>query len=185
MAAVPDLLHFLHKPVRHGLIPSLGIPRPHILWFGCSSSSVQEAPELGLMPGEIIEHRNLGNMLSNHDSSTTSSVEYALRVEKVNHIVVCGHYGCSFASIEPRRVDSIDPWLKNVRNLYKSQKVQLEKVEDLAERRRLFAELHTWYQVEDLLSREIVQDAVNDRGVKVYAFMYDNAKKECLQLTTD
>ncbi|KAF1817216.1 carbonic anhydrase [Eremomyces bilateralis CBS 781.70] len=181
MAVVPKLLRL---PVRRGLIPSLGVAKPNVLWFGCSSSGFQEARELELMPGEIIEHRNLGNLLSNQDLSTSSTVEYALTAEQVNHIVICGHYGCSFLTPDSKKSDGVDSWLKDVRKLYESWSDELEKIEDVSERQRLFAELYTWSQSRDVLNRKIVMDAMDNQGIKVHAFIYDDAKKECLQLTT-
>jgi carbonic anhydrase len=80
MAAVPS---FLRLPVRRGLIPSIGMAKQHVLWFGCSSSGYQECLELELLPGETIRHRNLGNVLSNQDLSSSSSLEYALKMEQV------------------------------------------------------------------------------------------------------
>jgi len=76
-------VQFLRSPVSRGLIPSLGSAKPQILWIGCSSSGIAETETLGVSPEEIVEHRNIGNLLSNEDLSTQSSVEYALRVLKV------------------------------------------------------------------------------------------------------
>jgi carbonic anhydrase len=111
-------VQFLRSPVTRGVIPSLGTAKPQILWIGCSSSGIAETETLGVLPEEIIEHRNIGNLLSNDDLSTQSSVEYALRILKVcsmeqammrslltdrlkvKHIVICGHYGCKFTKID-------------------------------------------------------------------------------------
>jgi carbonic anhydrase len=76
-------LQFLRSPVRRGSIPALGQTKPQILWIGCSSSGVQEPQVLGIPPEEIIVHRNIGNLLSNNDLSTQSSVEYAVKILKV------------------------------------------------------------------------------------------------------
>jgi carbonic anhydrase len=87
MAAAHNTIQFLRNPVRRGLIPSLGAARPQILWIGCSSSGFAETRTLEVLPEEIIVHRNIGNILTNHDLSTESSIEYALRVLKVSFIV--------------------------------------------------------------------------------------------------
>jgi carbonic anhydrase len=78
---------FLRSPVARGLIPSLGSAKPQILWIGCSSSGLTEMETLGVQPEEIVVHRNIGNLVTNHDLSTESSVEYALRILKVGFIV--------------------------------------------------------------------------------------------------
>lgn len=76
-------LNFIRSPVRQGLIPSLNRAKPQVLWIGCCSSGVKEPLSLGLPPEEIMVHRNIGNLLSNHDLSTQSSLEYALKVLQV------------------------------------------------------------------------------------------------------
>jgi carbonic anhydrase len=80
---MPAAVQLLRSPVTRGLIPSLGLAKPQILWIGCSSSGTAETETLGVLPEEIIEHRNIGNLLSNDDPSAQSSVEYALRILKV------------------------------------------------------------------------------------------------------
>lgn len=83
MTSAHPNMQFLRTPVRRGLIPSTGTAKPQVLWIGCSSSSLTEMQTLGVEAEEILVHRNIGNMLSNNDLSTLSSVEYALRVLKV------------------------------------------------------------------------------------------------------
>jgi carbonic anhydrase len=81
--ATHNTVQFLRSPVGRGLIPSSGTAKPHVLWIGCSSSSLTEMQTLGIESEEILVHRNIGNMLSNNDLSTLSSVEYALQILKV------------------------------------------------------------------------------------------------------
>jgi hypothetical protein len=83
LAIMTSTVQFLRSPVTRGVIPSLGLAKPQILWIGCSSSGIAETETLGVLPEEILEHRNIANLLSNDDLSTQSSVEYALRVLKV------------------------------------------------------------------------------------------------------
>lgn len=83
MAQIPNRIQFIRSKVHRGLFPAQASAKPNVLWIGCSSSGLQETQELGLSPGEILEHRNIGNMISNEDLSSASSVEYALKVEKV------------------------------------------------------------------------------------------------------
>jgi len=129
-------------------------------------------------------HRNIGSLVSNNDLSTMSSIEYALRISKVKHIVVCGHYGCNFVNVNSNS-RNVDSWLTSVGELYESHKSELNRIERLSDRNRRFAELHAWSQAKDLLKKKNVLNAVRDRGLEVHAFMYDADKEECVELTDD
>jgi carbonic anhydrase len=83
MTALHNTIQFLRTPVRRGLIPSSGLAKPQVLWIGCSSSALTEMQTLGIESDEVLVHRNIGNLLSNNDLSTLSSVEYALQILKV------------------------------------------------------------------------------------------------------
>jgi len=165
-------VQFLRSPVTRGVIPSLGAAaKPQILWIGCSSSGIAETETLGVLPEEIIEHRNMGNLLSNDDLSTQSSVEYALRVLKVKHIVICGHYGCQFTKINSH--DHLESsWLRNVNQLYEAHRSELSRIEGSKSRNKRFAELHAWTQANELLRRDNILEAVGERGVKIHAMMF-------------
>ncbi|KAF2429291.1 carbonic anhydrase [Tothia fuscella] len=104
---------FQRSRVHPGLIPSLGGTKPQVLWIGCSCSSPSDMRALELDPKDFIAHRNIGNIVSNTDLSTQSSLEYALQILKVKHIVVCGHYNCMFVSSEPND-DVPEKWLRFV-----------------------------------------------------------------------
>ncbi|KAF2395836.1 carbonic anhydrase [Trichodelitschia bisporula] len=188
MAVTPPPLAFTRTPVHRGLIPSTsqaGLPasKPQVLWLGCSSSGFHETRPLGLETEELLVHRNIGNLFANHDLSTESSVEYALRILKVKHIVVCGHYGCKFVTPDQAEDSPTGPWLKSVVDLYDSLKPAVDRAASTpADCERIFAELNAWKQAQDLKSTPSVQEAVRERGLQVHAFMYDPVSEECWEL---
>jgi len=126
-------------------------------------------------------HRNIGNLLSNNDLSTLSSLEYAVKVLEVKHIIVCGHYGCQFVNVTPSNI-AISSWVKNISELYESRKTELDSIKGLPDRNRRFAELHAISQAELLMQQENVADAMRERDMKVHAFVYDTDKAECVEL---
>ncbi|KAH6667693.1 carbonic anhydrase, partial [Halenospora varia] len=81
-------------PVPPDLIPSLSKPQEQILWVGCSDSQITETDVLNVPRQEIFVHRNLGNKLSNGDTSSLSAIELCVQEMKVGHVIICGHYGC-------------------------------------------------------------------------------------------
>jgi carbonic anhydrase len=93
-----DFTFYTATPCPSDLIPRTSPPRQQVLWIGCSDSGFEETTVLDLAPDETIVLRNIGNMVLEDDLSCASMLEYAVRVLRVRHIVVCGHYGCGIVS---------------------------------------------------------------------------------------
>jgi len=139
---------------------------------------------LGIPPEEIMEHRNIGNLLSNNDLSSMSSVQYAVKISQVDHIIICGHYGCNFVK-KGLNSHPLASWLKNISDLYNSCQTELDRIKAPFDRDRRFAEIHTLSQAKFLMQREDVARAIRERNMKVHAFMYDADKGECVELKAE
>ncbi|KAI8886282.1 carbonic anhydrase [Backusella circina FSU 941] len=149
---------------------------PKILWIGCSDSRVPANQIVQLGPGEIFVHRNIANVVTNSDLNCLSVVQYAVEVLKVEHVIVCGHYNCggAAAAIGHGQFGLIDNWLRNIKDVYRLHKSELESIKEEPKRLRRLIELNAINSAKNICHSTIVQNAW-ERGQKlqVHAWAYD------------
>jgi carbonic anhydrase len=148
---------------------------PRYLWIGCADSRVPANEIVGLLPGELFVHRNVANVVVHSDLNCLSVMQFAVDVLKVEHIIVCGHYGCSgvSAALENRRVGLADNWLHHVQDVNHKHGDLVAAVPDAARRVDRLCELNVIEQVAHVCQTTIVDDAW-DRGqrVSVHGWIY-------------
>ena len=139
--------------------------RPRYLWIGCSDSRVPANEIVDLAPGELFVHRNVANVVVHSDLNCLSVMQFAVQVLKVEHIIVCGHYGCSgvSAALKGERVGLADNWLRHVQDVHAKHDSTVSKEPDLAHRIDRLCELNVVEQVAHVCQTTIVRDAW-DRG---------------------
>jgi carbonic anhydrase len=138
------------------------IQKPEFLWIGCSDSRVPANEITGTQPGEIFVHRNIANMVVNTDSNVLSVLEYAVNHLKVKHIIVCGHYGCGGIKAAMSNHDYkqvLNMWLRNIKDVYRLHRQELDAIEDEDLRADRLCELNVKEQVMHLAKTSIVQRA--------------------------
>ena len=134
---------------------------PDYLWIGCSDSRVPANQIVGLMPGEVFVHRNVANMVVHTDLNCLTVLQYAVDVLKVKHVMVVGHYGCGGVAAAYENADNglIDNWLRNIKDVQYHHQLQLDAIEDKAQRLELLCELNVVSQVSNVCHTTIVQNA--------------------------
>ncbi|MCP5420784.1 MAG: carbonate dehydratase [Gammaproteobacteria bacterium] len=134
--------------------------KPEFLWIGCSDSRVPAERITGTQPGELFVHRNIANMVVNTDVNMLSVLQFAVDFLKVNHIIVCGHYGCGGiqAAISHRRYGLLNKWLRNIKDVYRLHQAELENLSEHELTNRL-AEFNVVEQVYNLAKTSIIQRA--------------------------
>lgn len=147
---------------------------PRYLWIGCSDSRVPANVITGLAPGEVFVHRNIANVLPHSDLNALSVLDFAVSVLDVEHIIVCGHYGCGgiSAALDGRTHGLIDNWLRHIKEVAARHADELDPLGDVARGRRL-AELNTIEQARHVCQTSIVQEAwARGHAVTVRAWIY-------------
>lgn len=134
---------------------------PEYLWIGCSDSRVPANQIVGLLPGEVFVHRNVANMVVHTDMNCLSVLQYAVDVLKVKHVMVVGHYGCGGvrAAMGNQPYGLIDNWLRNIKDVYRQHRDQIDALQDEEHRANLLCELNVVQQVNNVCHTTIVQDA--------------------------
>lgn len=137
------------------------IQTPEFLWIGCSDSRVPADKITGTQPGEIFVHRNIANMVVHTDINLLSVLEYAVEVLKVNHIIVCGHYGCGGvkAAMGNHSLGIINKWLRNIKDVYRIHRDEIDKIENEEDRTNRLIEFNVMEQVMNLAKTSIIQRA--------------------------
>jgi carbonic anhydrase len=148
---------------------------PRHLWIGCSDSRVPANEIVGLAPGELFVHRNVANLVLHNDFSCLSVLQYAIDVLGIEHVIVCGHYGCGgvVAAWDGRPLGLVDNWLQPVRDVAHLYRAQLVALPTDAARRDRLCELNVLIQARGVCRTTIVQQAwERGRSLTVHAWVY-------------
>lgn len=148
---------------------------PDYLWIGCSDSRVEASRIVGLMPGEIFVHRNVANLVIHSDMNCLSVIQFAVEVLHVEHIIVCGHYGCGGvqAAMEPKRHGLIDNWLRHIQDTAHLHSRSLDAIGDKGEMLDELCRLNVAQQVLNVAETTMVHNAW-DRGqaLEIHGWIY-------------
>ena len=147
---------------------------PRYLWVGCSDSRVPANQITGLQPGEVFVHRNVANVVSQTDLNILSVVQFAVEVLGVEHVIVCGHYGCGGvrASVDGKRHGLIDNWIKCIGDIAETRAEELAKLEDSLRLDRL-CEMNVETQARNMSKTTIIQDAwARGQKVEIHSWIY-------------
>ena len=134
---------------------------PEYLWIGCSDSRIPAEQITGLEPGEAFIHRNIANLVCNTDLNVMSVINYAVRHLGVKHIIVCGHYGCGGvkAAMTPKDLGLLNPWLRNIRDVYRLHEKELDAIKDEDQRYNRLVELNVEEQCRNIVKTAAVQQS--------------------------
>lgn len=162
--------------------------QPEFLYIGCSDSRVTPEQLTGVGPGDIFVHRNVANVVSSIDINAMSVIEYAVGHLHVKHVVVCGHYFCGGvkAAMQDADLGILNPWLQNIRDVYRTHKAELDAISDEEARYKRLVELNVEEQAFNVMKTAVVQKAMsNGNGPKIHGWVFDIQTGELIDLKID
>jgi carbonic anhydrase len=148
---------------------------PKYLWIGCSDSRVPANQITGLQPGEVFVHRNVANVVVHTDLNALSTIQFAVDVLKVEHILVVGHYGCGgvHAALTGARVGLADNWLRHVGDVANKHAALIAELDLESLRHGRLCELNVLEQVVNVCQTTIVEDAwARGQRLSVHGWVY-------------
>ena len=161
---------------------------PEYLYIGCSDSRVTTEELMGLKPGEVFVHRNIANLVNTLDLNAISAIQYAVEHLKVKHIIVCGHYDCGGikAAMSPEDFGLLNPWLRNIRDIYRLHRIELDAIADEKERNNRLVELNVQEQCINVIKLACVQERyIVDEYPIVHGWVFDISTGKLKDLNLD
>lgn len=149
---------------------------PHFLYIGCSDSRVPANEITGLDIGDIFVHRNIANVVSGNDLNILSVLQFAIEVLQVNHIVVCGHYGCGGvkAAMQKKSYGLLDNWLRNIRDVYRFHEEELNGIKNENQKYDRLVELNVIEQCINVIKTSHLQKSyLKNKFPIVHGWVFD------------
>jgi carbonic anhydrase len=142
---------------------------PDYLYIGCSDSRITAEDMMGAAPGEVFVHRNIGNLVVSIDLNVMSVINYAVKMLRVKHIIVCGHYNCGGvrAAMTQEDLGLLNPWLRNIRDVFRLHKEELNAIRDQTKQFDRLVELNVTEQCINVIKTAAVQQQFVRTGYPV------------------
>lgn len=143
---------------------------------------------MGAEPGEVFVHRNVANVINTLDMSSTAVIQYAVEHLKVKHIIVCGHYNCGGvkAAMTSQDLGLLNPWLRNIRDVYRLHQAELDAIEDEDKRYDRLVELNVQEQCINVIKMACVQERyILEEFPVVHGWVFDLRSGKIIDLEID
>lgn len=158
---------------------------PEYLYIGCSDSRVTAEDMMGAEPGDVFIHRNIANLVNATDLNVMAVINYAVRHLGVKHIIVCGHYNCGGvkAAMQPKDLGILNPWLRNIRDVYRLHMEELDAIKDEHKRYDRLVELNVQEQCINVIKLASVQQGYLKTGTPtVHGWVFDMRSGKIIDL---
>ena len=150
--------------------------RPVFLWIGCSDSRVAPDQMTQSVPGGLFVHRNIANLVYPDDRNLMAVLHYAVNVLEVEHVVICGHYGCGGiqAALDGAPEGPISHWLEHARQVLSDHRDEIEVLPAGEQQVNRLVEVNVRDQLLHLARTAPVQEAfAAGKPLQLHGWVYD------------
>jgi carbonic anhydrase len=123
----------------------------------------------------LFVHRNVANVVVHTDLNCLSVLQFAVDVLRVQHVIVCGHYGCGGvrAAWRAEPLGLIENWLRHIQDVAGKHHALFEGLDSDEARIDRLCELNVIEQVDHVCRTTVVQDAwQRGQPLAVHAWIY-------------
>lgn len=156
---------------------------PHTLFIGCSDSRVVPNLITNTLPGELFVVRNIANLVpyfreSNEFLSSTSAIEYAIKVLEVDNIIVCGHSNCGgcnalfFDDATLSQMPHTRKWLELAQPVKEAVEKEEELNNDPVKREWVTEQLNIIEQMNHLLTFPYIRERYARQQINILGWYY-------------
>ena len=148
---------------------------PPFMYIECSDSKIPANVITGFEPGELFVHRNIANQVIPNDINCLSAIQYAVEVLGIQHIIICGHYGCSGveAAMGGKSAGLVNYWTRHIKDIYTENRLKFVNLADLQEKIDLLCELNVRQQVRNVGYTSTVQQAwKKGKSLTIHGWIY-------------
>jgi carbonic anhydrase len=156
--------------------------QPEVLFITCSDSRIDPNLITQTKPGDLFIARNAGNLVPAHYSQVTTdmdaSIEFAIHVLKVKHIVICGHTDCGAmkGAMHPEKVSHlhhVSAWLSNAEAATAKVKARHKNGELNHEQLLELTQENVILQLKHLETHPAVAGKLGENGILLHGWVYD------------
>lgn len=158
---------------------------PKFLYIGCADSRASAEELMGLKPGEVFVHRNVGNVINVSDLNAHSCISYAIEHLDIKHIIVCGHYNCGAvkAAMSHDDYSIMNPWLRNIKDVYRFHKNEIDAIKDEKQKNDRLVELNVKEQGINIIKMSVFQKAYAEKkSPKIHSWVFNLRTGELIDL---
>jgi carbonic anhydrase len=160
---------------------------PQTLFIACSDSRVVPEIILSSRPGDLFVIRTAGNFVPPYHfqsmDGVMATIQYAVEVLNVRHIIVCGHSHCGaikglFQDIDPEKLGILSRWIRLGED---AKRVTLLTANPSTPREDLYTtaeELSVLFQLEHLMTYPFVRKRVCDKTIELHGWYFKIEKGE-------
>jgi carbonic anhydrase len=154
---------------------------PSALLIACSDSRIMPERLFDLHPGQFFMIRTVANIIPPYaqlEISTASTLEYAVQILAVSHIIIMGHIGCGGiealdAGIDLTEHPALWRWMDLARSAQQDLENRMHNPGATISRHRAMVEANVCLQIRHLLTYPFVRNAVQKGQLTLHPWVYD------------